>query len=512
MSLVIFNTLSREKEEFNPILQNIVSLYTCGPTVYNYAHIGNLRTYIFEDILKRTLFYNGYAVKHVMNITDVGHLTGDRDMGEDKLEKADKDALYLNCKNCKKMFFSGIIDSGINNIYRNNTHYCQYCGYQNLAKDNSSYYKIKKPKTSYKIAKFYTKKFKEDLLNLNIIYPNRFCKATDNIKEQIKIIEILEKKGFTYKTSDGVYFDTGKVEDYNKLSHQNLEELREGARVEINEDKKSATDFALWKFSPLDTKRQMEWKSPWGVGFPGWHIECSAMSLKYLGDHFDIHCGGIDHINIHHTNEIAQTEAYTGRKPWVNYWMHGAFLNLKNDEKMSKSTGGFITINSEFVNKHTNPLVYRYATFGIHYRKQMEWNDEILSSAKSGYSNLVNKVRNLGKKKGKVDQMLKQDFLSAINDDLNMPKAMAILQEVLKSELDDKDKLATVLDFDKVLGLGLDQIKQEKPSREIKKLLKLRSKARTNKDWKESDKLRYEINKLGYEVKDTDKGQEVFNE
>ena len=458
MSLVIFNTLSREKEEFTPILKNIVSLYTCGPTVYNYAHIGNLRTYIFEDILKRTLYYNGYAVKHVMNITDVGHLTGDRDMGKDKLEEESK----------------------------------------------------KENKKARDIAKFYTKKFKEDLLNLNIIYPNRFCFATDNIKEQIEMIEILEKKGFTYKTTDGIYFDTEKVEDYNKLSHQNLEELREGARVEINEDKRSATDFALWKFSPKDTKRQMEWKSPWGVGFPGWHIECSAMSLKYLGDHFDIHCGGIDHINIHHTNEIAQTEAYTGRKPWVNYWIHGAFLNLKNDEKMSKSTGGFITINSEFVNKNISPLVYRYGTFGVHYRKQMEWNDEILLSAKSGYNNLVNKVRNLGKKKGKIDQIMKEDFLSAINDDLNMPKAMALLQEVLKSELDDKDKLATILDFDKVLGLGLDQIKQEKPSREVKKLLKLRLKARADKDWKESDKLRYEINKLGYEVKDTDKGQEIF--
>jgi len=460
MSLVIFNTLTREKEEFIPIINNTVSMYACGPTVYNYAHIGNLRTYIFEDILKRTLFYNGYAVKHIMNITDVGHLTGDRDMGEDKLEKESK----------------------------------------------------KENKKASDIAKFYTKKFKNDLLNLNIIYPNRFCKATDNIKEQIKMIEVLEKKGFTYKTSDGIYFDTSKVEDYNKLSHQNLEALREGSRVEINDEKRNATDFALWKFSPLDTKRQMEWRSPWGVGFPGWHIECSAMSVKYLGEHFDIHCGAVDFINLHHTNELAQTEAATGRKPWVNYWMHGEFLNLKDGEKMAKSTGNFLTVNSEFINKNINPLVYRYATFGIHYRKQMEWNDEILSSAKSGYNNLINKIRNLGKKKGKIDQVFKEEFLSAINDDLNMPKAMALLQEVIKSDVPNEIKLTTILDFDKVLGLGLDQIKQEKPPREVKKLLKLRSKARTNKDWKESDKLRYEINKLGYELKDTDKGQEVFRE
>lgn len=460
MSLVIFNTLTREKKEFVPILPNIVSLYTCGPTVYNYAHIGNLRTYIYEDILKRTLYYNGYAVKHVMNITDVGHLTGDRDMGEDKFEKESK----------------------------------------------------KENKKASDIAKFYTKKFKEDLLNLNILYPNIFCKATDNIKEQIKMIEVLEKKGFTYKTSDGIYFDTTKVEDYNKLSHQNIEKLIEGARVEINEDKRSAIDFALWKFSPLNTKRQMEWKSPWGVGFPGWHIECSAMSLKYLGEHFDIHCGGIDHVDIHHTNEIAQTESATGRKPWVNYWLHGEFLNIKEGEKMAKSSGDFLTLNSEFINKHINPLVYRYSTFLVHYRKKMEWNNEILSSAKSGYNNLINKVRVLGKKKGKIDEVFKQEFLSAVNDDLNMPKALAILQEVLKSDIPNEIKLATILDFDKVLGLGLDQIKEEKIPKEIKKLIKERSKARENKDWKKSDQLRYEINKLGFELKDTDKGQEVFKE
>lgn len=457
MSLVIFNTLSRNKEEFTPIMPTKVYMYTCGPTVYNYAHLGNMRTYIFEDILKRVILYNGYLVKHVMNITDVGHLTGDRDMGEDKLEKESK----------------------------------------------------KENKKTKNIAKFYTKAFKEDLKNLNIIYPNIFCKATDNIKEQIKMIETLEKKGYTYKTDDGIYFDTSKVEDYTKLSHQNIEDLWEGARVEINDNKRNPTDFALWKFSPKDIKRQMEWKSPWGVGFPGWHIECSAMSLRYLGSHFDIHCGGVDFINLHHTNELAQTEAVTGIKPWVNYWVHGEFLNLNGGEKMAKSSGNFLTIKSEFINKKINPLVFRYASFNVHYRKQMEWTEEILSSANNGFNNLINKVKNLGDKVGNVDKIFADQFLSAVNDDLNMPKAMAIVQEMLKSDIKKEDKLATMIDFDRVFGFGILKLKKDKIPKSVKKLVDAREIARQNKDWKESDKLRYEINKLGYEVKDTDNGQEI---
>jgi cysteinyl-tRNA synthetase len=276
--IYLYNTLTREKDLFKPIKDGKVGMYACGPTVYLFPHIGNMRTYIFEDILKRVLSYNGYDVKHVMNITDVGHLTNDRDMGEDKVEKEAE----------------------------------------------------KEGKTAWEIASFYTEAFKKDLNYLNIIYPNIFCRATDNIPEQIALIQTLEKKGYTYKINDGIYFDTSKVSDYTKLSGQHLEALKEGARVEVNEGKKNHTDFALWKFSPKDIKRQMEWQSPWGVGFPGWHIECSAMSLKYLGKHFDIHCGGIDHVNIHHTNEIAQTESATGEKPWVNYWIHGAFLNIKD--------------------------------------------------------------------------------------------------------------------------------------------------------------------------------------
>jgi cysteinyl-tRNA synthetase len=457
MSLEIFNTLSREKEIFEPINPKEVGLYTCGPTVYNYAHLGNMRTYIFEDILKRVLSYNGYNVKHVMNITDVGHLTGDRDMGEDKIEKES----------------------------------------------------IKENKTAWEIAEFYTNKFKEDLTNLNIIYPEIFCKATDNIPEQIQMIETLEKKGFTYKTSDGIYFDTSKVSDYSKLSHQKLDSLKEGARIEINDEKKNSTDFALWKFSPKDTKRQMEWESPWGTGFPGWHIECSAMSVKYLGEQFDIHCGAVDHINIHHTNEIAQTESTTEITPWVKYWVHAEFLNLKDGEKMAKSTGNFLTLKSEFIDKNINPLVYRFATFGVHYRKQMEWNSDIEVSALNGYNNLINKIKILGGEVGSVNMELKERFTDNINDDLNMPKAMATVGEIFKYGISNEDKLATILDFDKVLGLGLDKIHEDVIPDEIIQLVKERETARKEKNWAKSDNLRAKINSLGYEIKDSDNGAKI---
>lgn len=456
MALKIYNTLTREKEEFKPIIEGYVGMYTCGPTVYNFAHIGNMRTYIFEDVLKRVLIYNGYNVKHVMNITDVGHLTGDRDMGEDKIEKESK----------------------------------------------------KENKTAWEVAEFYTTKFKNDLNNLNIIFPEIFCKATDNIQEQIEMIEALEKKGFTYKTSDGIYFDTGKVSDYTKLSHQKLEDLKEGARVEINDEKRNATDFALWKFSSVKNKRQMEWNSPWGIGFPGWHIECSAMSIKYLGDHLDIHCGGID-LTLHHSNELAQSESYTGKEPWVNYWMHGEFLNLKDGEKMAKSTGNFLTIKSEFIDKDINPLVYRLASFGIHYRKPMEWNNIISLSANTSYNNLINRVKVLGDNIGNVNEELKERFLENINDDLNMPKALATLNEVFKYGISNEDKLATILDFDKVFGLNLGNIRKEKIPEEIELIAKERLVARSQMEWKKSDELRNKINELGYEIKDIDGGYKI---
>ncbi len=454
----LFNTLTSKKEEFKPLKDKKVGLYTCGPTVYNYAHLGNLRTYIFEDVLKRTLLYNGYKVKHVMNITDVGHLTGDRDMGEDKMVKEAK----------------------------------------------------KEGKSAWQIAEFYTKAFKKDMQRLNVIPPDIWCKATDNIQEQIDLIKILEQKGYTYKTSDGIYFDTSKVKDYTKLSHQKLSELQEGARVEKNPEKKNPTDFALWKFSPKDQKRQMEWDSPWGVGFPGWHIECSAMSMKYLGNELDIHCGGIDHINVHHTNEIAQSEAATGKK-FFNYWVHGAFLNLAGGVKMAKSDENFLTLGNAFVKKGINPLVYRFASFQTHYRKPMEYSDKSVAAAQNGLEHLYNQIRSLGKKKGKVNQEFKNKFLAAIDDDLNMPQALAVVQEVLKSDLSDADKLATVLDFDQVLGLDLAKVVKEKIKipKAVSTLVKQREKARQDKDWQKSDELRDKINDLGYLVEDTNEGPKI---
>jgi len=455
----LYNTLFRKKQEFKPINKKQVGLYTCGPTVYNYAHIGNLRTYIFEDILKRVLIYNGYKVKHVMNITDVGHLTGDRDMGEDKLEKSAQRA----------------------------------------------------HKSAWQIAEFYTQAFKKDLKLLNILKPNIWCKATDNIKEQIDLIKKLEEKDYTYKTSDGIYFDTFKFKNYTKLSHQRLSELQEGARVEKNLEKKNPTDFALWKFSPKDKKRQMEWNSPWGIGFPGWHIECSAMSMKFLCQQLDIHCGGVDHINIHHTNEIAQSEAATGKK-FFNYWLHGAFLNITGGKKMAKSEKNFLTIENALLKKNINPLAYRYACLTVHYRKSMEWNVKSIQSAKNALNNLYEAIANIkADKKAIVDKKYREKFLMALNDDLNMPQALAVVWQIINSKLPEQIKKITLLDFDKVLGLGLDKIKKEKSviPEAVKKLAAKRERVRKNKNWPKADKIRKKIEELGYKIEDTKTGTKI---
>jgi cysteinyl-tRNA synthetase len=460
MELKLYNTLTRKKETFQPIFPHRVGMYTCGPTVYNYAHIGNLRTYLFEDILKRVLTYNGYRVKHVMNITDVGHLTGDRDMGEDKLEQGAK----------------------------------------------------REGKSAWDIAAHYTDAFKKDLKHLNIQAPSLWCKATDTIGEQIGLIRKLEDKGFTYATSDGIYFDTAQFDGYNKLSHQNLEALEEGARVEKNPEKRNATDFALWKFSPLDVRRQMEWNSPWGRGFPGWHIECSAMSMKFLGEQLDIHCGGTDHIDVHHTNEIAQSEAATGKR-FFNFWMHGAFLMIAGGKKMAKSEGNFLTLTSSFIEKGIHPLVYRFAAFQTHYRKPMEYSDAAIAAAQNGLHHLRNQVRTLvdAGPPTAVDAVFKEKFVAVLNNDLNMPQALAVVQELLKSNLSSGDKLATVLDFDVVLGLDLDRVvgKQALPS-EIQSLVDERQQARVEKNWDRSDELRDRIQEKGYTVQDGPQGMKVF--
>ncbi len=462
--MILYNSLTKTKEEFRSIKPNSVGLYTCGPTVYNFAHIGNLRTYLFEDWLKRVLLYHNYEVKHIMNVTDVGHLVGDGDLGEDKME-------------------AGATRDG---------------------------------KNAWEIADFYFVAFKNDLLSLNILEPNIWCKATDNIPEQIELIKMLEEKGFTYVTSDGVYFNTNKFPEYNKLSHLKIEELEEGARVEKNPEKKNPTDFALWKFSGADKKRQMEWDSPWGIGFPGWHIECSAMSLKFLKDQLDIHCGGMDHINIHHTNEIAQSEAATSKK-FFNYWLHGAFLNIPGGKKMSKSADNFLTIENALIKKGLSPLAYRYAAASVHYRKPMEYSELSFNQAQNGLNNLLKQVVALGDELGEINAFWRDSFKVAISDDLNIPQALAITQDLLKSDLSAADKLATVLDFEKVLGLGLNQAKHlvvseialEELPLEVKTLVLAREAARNNKDFNESDRLREEIKQRGYAIEDTKNGMKI---
>ncbi|MFA5071576.1 MAG: cysteine--tRNA ligase [Candidatus Pacearchaeota archaeon] len=458
MKLKLYNTLTRKKEEFKPIKEGNVGMYSCGPTVYWYPHVGNMRTYIFSDILKRVLEYNGFNVKHVMNVTDVGHLVNDGDVGEDKIEKE----------------------------------------------------AAKEGKTAKEIANYYWKVFKEDFKKLNIIEPAIWTKATEHIKEQIELIKKLEKKGYTYKTDDGIYFDTSKFKDYGKMARMNTEEMIAGKRTEMRE-KKNKTDFALWKFSETPGLRQQEWDSPWGIGFPGWHIECSAMSMKYLGETFDIHTGGEDHIQIHHPNEIAQSEAATGKK-FVNYWLHGFFLNFRG-KKVSKSEGGLYTI-SELEKQNFNPLSFRYMCLTTYYRKPLNFSLEILESAQNSLNrlrNIISEIKYKDEKKNRKNiDAAKKQFLEMINDDLNLPKATAFLWEILRDErLSNSEKYELAIDFDKVLGLGLDKEENVEIPDDVLKIADEREIARKNKDWKKSDELREKIKKKGWQVDDIKEGYKL---
>lgn len=460
-NLVLYNTLTRKKEQFKPLKDKKVGLYACGPTVYDFAHIGNFRTYIFEDILVRVLHYNNYNVKHVMNITDVGHLVSDADEGEDKMMKA-------------------------------------------LKREG-----LKPTKESMlKIAEMYTKAFKQDMKDLNLVEPDIWCKATEHIKEMINLVKTLEKKGYTYKTSDGIYFNTNKFDNYLKLTGQNPEELKAGARIEMGE-KKNPTDFALWIFAIGKHKNQiMTWDSPWGKGFPGWHIECSAMAMKYLGNTLDIHCGGIDHIPVHHTNEIAQSEASTG-KQFARWWIHGEFLQV-NLGKMAKSAGTFIILK-DIKEKGFDPLAYKYLTYQTHYRTPLNFTWESLESAQNAFENLKTKILEIKEKtiqKDESNDYVKQ-FNCAINDDLNIPKALGVMNKLLKSDLTNKQKYATILRFDKIFGLNLDKVKSIKIPDSIKKLAKERELARANKDFKKADKIRDKIENKGYLIEDSATGPKI---
>jgi cysteinyl-tRNA synthetase len=455
MAVNLYDTYTRSIREFQPLHGNEVGLYTCGPTVYDFAHIGNLRTYIFEDLLRRVLEFNGYQVKHVMNITDVGHLVSDSDSGEDKMEKGSR----------------------------------------------------RTGKTAWEIAEFYTEAFRADLKRLNILEPTIWCRATDHITEQIDVIKCIEEKGYTYTTSDGVYFDTTRLPDYGIMARLDIEGLQAGTRIEMGE-KRNPTDFALWKFSPAGQQRQMEWDSPWGKGFPGWHIECSAMSAKYLGSYFDIHCGGEDHIPVHHTNEIAQTEACYGTR-LANFWMHGYFLQIDN-AKMAKSSGEFLRVQL-LIDKGYDPLAYRFFCLSANYRAKLNFNWEGLDGAAKALDRLRAAVYDLGTP-GKVDEQMLDRFCSHINDDLNLPRAVAMTWDLLKTDLPAPVKKATILAFDQVFGLKLAEWQpkeDEEIPAEFLALLDARKQARAEKRWKDADSIRDQISTAGFEVIDTPQGAKL---
>jgi len=463
MKIKFYNTLSRRKEVFKSFQPGKVGIYACGPTVYDFSHLGHFRAYIFVDTLRRALFYNNYQVKHVMNITDVGHLTDDADQGEDKVEK-----------------------------------------------------KASKEKRSVlEIARFYTDDFFKAMKLLNVQTPNIVCKATEHISEMINLISLIEKNSYTYQINDGIYFDTSKLADYGYLARLDIKNLKEGARVKKNLEKRQSTDFALWKFSPKNKKRQMEWDSPWGKGFPGWHIECTAMAVKYLGQNIDIHTGGIDHIPVHHTNEIAQAKGAFG-KDIVRFWMHNAFLTI-DSQKMSKSKGNFYTMH-DILKRKFNPLAVRYFFLQAHYRKTVNFTWQSLSAAQSALENLhsylPNKKLVSNKSLDLTENKYYLAFLNAINNDLNTAKALAVLWETVKDQsVTDQEKLNLVLNFDQVLGLGLGQkrshYKKIIPNK-IKKLAKKREQARADQNFQLADKLRQEIENKGFKLEDTDQGFKIL--
>jgi len=466
----IFNTLNRKKEDLIPIEDNTIKIYSCGPTVYNYAHVGNMRTYIFMDSLRRVLKYNGYKTLHVMNITDVGHLVSDSDEGEDKLAKAAKA--------------------------------------QN--------------KTPWEIAAYYTDVFFKDLARLNIDVPEITPKATDHINKMIEFVQVLCEKGYGYETSDGIYFDIKKFADYGKLSGAKLDDQIAGARVSVNEEKHNPADFALWKKAPKE--HIMQWDSPWGKGYPGWHIECSAMSREYLGDLFDLHTGGVDHVPIHHENEIAQSEALLG-KPAVNYWMHAEFLLVDNG-KMSKSLGNTYTV-SDLIEKGYSPMAYKYFCLNGHYRNKLNFTWEGIKSAQVSLNRLLEALKTQKDGKDQIDDSLiagwTKEFKDCISDDLNIPMGMSVLWIAAKNTAKSKKIYDMIIDFDRVFGLDLEngvknlenvaskEDNEEVPA-EINTLVEQRNDAKKNKNFTLADEIRNKIKALGYSIKDTREGVQIIKD
>ena len=458
MELKLYNTLSRQKEIFKPIDKNnnLVKMYSCGPTVYYFAHIGNLRTYLFMDNLKRVLKYNGYKLFQVMNITDVGHLESDADEGEDKMAKAAR----------------------------------------------------REHKDPYEIAKFYTERFMADLEKLNIPKPDVICKATEHIQDMEEYVKKIIENGYAYETKNTIYFDTSKLDKYGVLSNINADDQKAGARVDFDNEKKNVTDFALWIKAPEN--HIMKWDTFWGKCYPGWHIECSAMSRKYLGEHFDIHTGGVDHIPIHHENEIAQSKGFCGKNP-ANWWMHGEFL-LIDGGKMSKSLNNVYTLK-DLEDKGFSPMDYRMFNFTSHYRNKLNFTWASLGAAKIALSRLKEGFNRHSEGNDDVsDEVIneyEERFHKAINDDLNMPLAMSVVWDVVKNPVKSKNFAELLLKFDEVLGLRIDQKEELELPNEIKDIIEKRKVARENKDWAKSDELRDKLLELGYVVKDTKNGAEV---
>ncbi len=462
MDIRLYNTLGREIQEFIPIEKGSVGLYTCGPTVYDFAHIGNMRTYIFEDLLRRTLEFAGLKVRHVMNITDVGHLTSDEDDGEDKM-------------------VAGARRKGL---------------------------------TVWEIAEKYTKAFFRDADSLNILRPHVACRATAHIREMIDLILRLEEKGFVYSADGNLFFDTAKFERYGEMALLDRQDLKAGARIEVDKTKKHPADFALWFTNSKFEHQAMMWDSPWGRGYPGWHVECSAMSMKYLGESFDIHCGGVDHIPVHHTNEIAQSEAATGKK-WVNYWLHGEFL-LTDKYKMAKSAGDFLTL-ATLADLSYDPMDYRYLCLGAHYRSQLQYSEDSMNGARSSRRNLVERLRQIretgqpaaGDELGPAAQSYLDAFAAHAFLDLNMPKALAELWNLLKDgAVSGGEKLTCAFTMDRVFGLRLEETSAPfdtlPPS--LLKLIAEREEARRNGDYALADSLRDELAAHRISVKDTPAG------
>ncbi len=459
--LRLYNTMTRRKEVFSPLEPKLVRVYSCGPTVYARQHLGNLRPYVFADLLNRSLRFFGFSVRHVINITDVGHLVSDEDTGDDKMEKAARE--------------------------------------QKLS--------------AWDIAERWTRVYQEDLAKLRCRAPDVYCKATDHIAEQIAMIRVLETKGFTYRTSDGLYFDTAKDPHYGELARIDVSALASSERIEHAAEKRNVCDFALWKLAPAaGPRRQMEWESPWGRGFPGWHIECSAMSVKHLGPQFDIHTGGTDHIPVHHPNEISQSENALDVRPWVRIWMHGGWL-MFDGAKISKSTGGSALNLDELIAHGFEPLAYRYFLLGGHYRQQLGYSDDALKGAQTAYRRLLRHAEELAddatSSGGAEADVLRARFRAAIADDLNAPRALAVLWEAVRSEeIGGREKRELLSEWDVVLALGLADAEApvQESDAELDALVRERDEARAAKNWKRSDEIRNLLKARGILIEDSPQG------